>query len=267
MKVLSFLTAILLTFPNLQASQQVNASPSTNSPQATTLLRQSLAALTGSTALTDVTLTGSARRIAGSAVESGTATLKALASGAGRIDLSLPSGGRGEVTNAIVAPATGAWSGPDGISHPIPLHNLLSEPAWFFPAFAIAHRLSTTGYVATYVGHETHNGQAVEHVSVLQSSSLQMPPGIPSLTHLSQVDFFLDSTTLLPAAITFNIHPDNDMGLDIPVEIRFSGYQKAGGSLVPYHVQKYLNNGLTLDFQVQTVTVNTGLSSITFSAL
>ena len=127
--------------------------------------------------------------------------------------------------------------------------------------------LSDLGYVATYVGHETHEGQAVEHVSVSQTFSFPDAPGAPSFAHLTQVDFFLDSTTLRPTAIAFNIHPDNDAGLDIPVEIRFSDYRSVNGAHVPYHVQKFLNNSLVLDFQAQTVTLNSGLSAASFSAL
>src|SRR5216684_3702539 len=66
MKVLSFLAALLLTFPNLEASPQASAPTSTSPTQAATLLSQSVAALTGKAALSDVTLTGTARRIAGS---------------------------------------------------------------------------------------------------------------------------------------------------------------------------------------------------------
>jgi len=265
MKVVSFLTALLLSSPNSQASPQASAPTSTSSTQAATLLAKSAAALTGNVALSDVSLTGTVRRIAGSDNESGTAVLKALSSGAGRLDLGLPSGQRSELSNVSAAPA-GSWSGPDGISHAMAYHNLLTEPAWFFPAFAVARRLSGTGFVAAYVGHETNNGQAVEHVSVLQSSPLPTPAGGVSFEHLTQVDFFLDSTTLLPAAISFNIHPDNNALLDLPVEVHFSDYRVVNGAQVPYQIQKFLNNSLLLDFQIQTVSFNTGLSANTFSA-
>jgi hypothetical protein len=260
---------------------------STTSPQPLVLLQRSLSALGGAQTLTDVTLSGTARRIAGSDDDTGPAVFKALASGAGRTDLSLSSGQHSEVSNPSAAAPAGTWSGPDRISHPIAFHNLLSEPAWFFPAFAIARRLSGSGspvqagYVATYIGHETHNGQAVEHLSVSQTSPVPNPPGGFSFEHLTQVDFFLDSTTYLPAAISFNIHPDNNALLDIPVEIRFSDYRPvasssgsglatnnsplATSSMVPFHVQKFLNNGLLLDFQAQTVTFNSGLSPATFT--
>jgi len=258
---LTFLVLLILSISQLTIAQQT-ASSSTQ--QASQLLQQSLAALQGNTPLTDVTLSGTAHRIAGSDDESGTAVFKALASGAGRMDVRLSSGQRSEVQNLTATPPTGAWSGPDGASHPIAFHNLLTEPAWFFPAFAIARRLSGSGFVATYVGHESHNGQTVEHVSVSQTSSTQGSPGAPTYQHLTQVDFFLDSTTFLPSAISFNIHPDDNALLDLPMEIRFSDYRVTGNSQVPFHVQKFLNNSLFLDFQAQSVTPNSGLTGATF---
>jgi hypothetical protein len=71
----------------------------TSDPQAVSLLQKSLAALTGSTSLTDATLTATAQRIAGSTNETGTATLKATALGDSRVDQSFPSGNWSEIRN------------------------------------------------------------------------------------------------------------------------------------------------------------------------
>jgi hypothetical protein len=109
------------------------------------------------------------------------------------------------------------------------------------------------------------DGQAVEHVSVSQNPPSQFPPGSLSFQHLTRADFFLDSNTFLPSAITFNVHPDNDAGLDIPIEVRFFDYRAINGAQVPYHVQKYLNNSLTLDFQTQSVIFNSGITAGSFS--
>jgi len=233
--------------------------------QALLLLQRSAAALSGGQTLTDVTLSGTARRIAGSDDGTGTAVLQAIATGAGRIELSLSSGQRSEVCNLTATTPAGAWSGPDRVSHAVAYHNLLTEPAWFFPSFPIARRLSSSGYVATYVGHETHNAQVVEHVSVSKTPPAQAGAGAPFVQHLTQVEFFLDSTSLLPVAISFNTHPDSNVLLDIPVEIDFSDYRAINGSQVPFHIQKYFNNSLSLDFQASSVTLNTGLTASTFN--
>lgn len=256
----AFLVLVILSITQLTAAQQT----ATSDTQGLLILQKASAAMASPAApLTDVTLSGTARRIAGSDDETGTGLFKAMVSGAGRMDLSLSSGQRNEVQNLTAAPA-GAWSGPDGVSHPMAYHNLLAEPAWFFPAFAIARRLSGSGFVATYVGQETHDGQAVEHVSVSQTFSSRSASSTLLFKHLSQVDFFLDSTTLLPSAIAFNIHPDDNASYDIPIEVRFSDYRSVNGMQFPFHVQKFLNNTLLLDFQAETVTFNSGLSASTF---
>jgi hypothetical protein len=258
---LSLVAALIVSVFLPLAAQQ---SPST-SPQAVQYLQRALAALSASTPLADVTLSGSAHYIAGSDDETGTATLKAVV-GASRIDLNLSSGPRSEIQNSqnsSGASTVGAWSGPDGVSHPISFHNLLTDPAWFFPAFPIKHGLSS-GYGATYVGHETREGQAVEHLTIFQTSVVPLPAGVPTMAHLSQMDFFIDSTTFLPAAVTFNIHPDNNELLDIPIEVRFSDYRAVKGVQVPFHVQKFLNNSLILDLQFATAALNTGLAASQF---
>jgi len=252
--ILSFVLAASLLIPT--------ATPQTAANPAAQYLQRALAALSANTPLTDVTLTGSAHYIAGSDDETGTATLKAIA-GASRIDLNLSSGPRSEIYNSSGGSPAGTWSGPDGVSHAISFHNLLTDPAWFFPAFPITHGLSS-GYGATYVGHETRDGQAVEHLTIAQISAVQSPHGAPQITHLSRMDFFLDSTTFLPAVTTFNIHPDNNALLDIPIEVRFSDYRAVNGVQVPFHVQKFLNNGLILDLQFQTAALNTGLATSQF---
>jgi hypothetical protein len=252
---------VLLTFAKTALAQQATAS----APQATALLQQALSALTGGQPLNDVTLSGTARRIAGSDDESGTAVLKGLAAGASRVDLSLSSGQHSEIRNLSTALPAGSWSGPDAIAHRIADHNLmLIDPAWFFPLFPISRGL-TAGYAATYIGQETRNGKAVQHIAIAETSGVPSPSGSPSLAHLSQMDFFLDAATLLPAAATFNIHPDNDAGRDFPIEVQFSDYRNVNGVQIPFHVQKFLNNGLILDLQFSSAAVNTGLSPTEFA--
>ena len=263
MKLLSFFAALLLSFPNSLASQQAASSPPASSTQATTLLARSAAALAGGVSLSDVTLTGTARRIVGPDDESGTVTMNALARTGARLDLSLPSGARSELRNTTSAAPVGSWSGPDGVLHPTTNHNLLTDPGWF-PAFAISSFLSAPNAVITYVGPETRNGQPVNHVTASQQFPALSGNGATLMQHLTQTEIFLDSNTNLPVAITFNIHPDNNAGLDIPVEIRFSDYRSVNAVQIPFHVQKFLNNSLLLDLQFQSAALNSGLAAAAF---
>ena len=265
MKVLSALTALIFSFSHFPSAQQASPPGPSSSSQATTLLTQSVAALMGQAALSDVILSGSARRLAGSDDETGSGVLMAITDGASRMDLSLPSGTWNEILSTSLAQPSGSWTGPDGLTHQMAFHNLLVGSSWFFPVFPIARGLSAAGYVATYVGPEIHNGQAVVHVSVSQVSTAYIPQTVVALQQLSKLDVFLDSLTLLPAAVSFNMHPDNDALVDIPIEVRFSDYRSVKSSQVSFHIQKYMNGSLILDFQAQSATLNSGLSPSQFT--
>jgi hypothetical protein len=275
----------LVTSP-LSAQQSPSTSaPVANDPQAVALIQRSLVALTGGAAVTDVTLTGTARRIAGSDDETGTATLKATALGDSRVDLVLPSGNRSEIRNhsAIPLPGAlpngvpaemtqtnqpaGAWSGPDGLLHGMASHNVMSEADWFSPAAMLTRIISKPGYVFSYLGPEDFNDTQVIHIQASEplAQTIKAPPGVPALMqHLSQIDIYLDPTTSLPVALGFNTHPDNNALLDMPVRVEFSGYQAVNGVQVPFHVQRYLNNSLALDFQFSSATFNSGLAAANF---
>jgi len=257
--VLPLVVLALSVLPSL--AQQV---PAAGNPQAIQLLQRALSAITKGAPLQDITLTGTARRITGSDDETGQAILKALGTGESRIDLNLPSGQRSEVRAISNHCQVGSWSCPDGIVHPVPNHNLSTDPGWF-PAYTLVNTLAAQGAVIAYQGPETRDGQSVIHLTVSLQFA-QLPADAANLTqHLSQTEIFLDANTLLPAALSFNIHPDDNALLDIPIEIRFSGYRPVNGAQVPFHVQKFLNNGLILDLQFQTVTINSGLTASSLS--
>jgi hypothetical protein len=253
------LLAVILLLATLLSSAAQQTSPA--SPQPLQILQQALSALNGSTQTRDVTLSGSAHYVAGSDDETGTAELTAIATGASSMKLSLSSGPRNEVRNLTVDPPTGTWSGPDGISHNIIYHNLLNEPSWFSPVAAISRVLASPESAASFVGTETIDSQNVQHVSITQGPPASAASVIPaSLPHLTQVDLYLDSTSFLPAAMRFSIHPDDNALLDIPIEVRFSDYRNVSGTQIPFHVQRFLNNGLVLDLQFQSAVINSGIT-------
>jgi hypothetical protein len=245
------------------AAQQL----STQTPQATQgipILQRSLGVLTGATAIKDVTLTGTARRVAGSDGETGTAVLKALATGEARMDLGFPSGQQSEVWANTVDVQAGKWTGPDGKAHAMSPDNLMTDSSWFFPTLTLNRWLSTPGYAISLVGQESRNSEAVEHVTVSLLASALPAELSARFQHLSQMEIYLDSASGLPVTLTFNTHPDNNALLDIPVEIQLSDYRAVKGAQVAFHVEKYLNNVLILDLRFDAVTLNTGLSASDF---
>lgn len=229
------------------------------------ILQRSLAALVGPSTVSDVTLTGSVRRIAGSDDETGTITLKALATGEARIDSSFPSGQRSEIRATLDSGPAGNWNGPDGALHEASQHNCWTDATWFFPAFLSAYSGSPSVQVR-YVGAETHDGAQSLH---LRSTMVVPgdPKGNPSafVAGLSQMDIFLDPQSYLPIAVDFNIHPDANGSSDIPVEIQYSNYQNVTGKQLPMRVQEYIQNGLYLDITISSASLGTGLSSTEFA--
>ena len=250
---------MLLVAPSLAAQQ------APRDPQAVALAISALTALTGGAPVNDVALTGAATQIAGSTRETGTVTLKAKGTQESRIDLALSSGRHTQIRNQAPGYAQGAWSGPDAISHPIALHNCWTDAEWFFPPLSSLAALGSPDLAVSYLGQESRLGISVQHLRFWRQVSTRSTNAIQLIHRLSAVDMYLDSASLLPVAITFNLHPDVDAGTDIAAEVRFSDYRLVSGIRVPFHVQEFLNGGLVLDLEFQTVTLNTGLSPSAFS--
>src|ERR1700733_9960969 len=110
----------------------------TQDPQALALATQTMAALIGTTRVNDVTLIGTATRTAGSDIETGNITLKALGTAYSRYDLNATGGTRSDVpTLATSGAPQGYWIGPDGSTHAQSMHNCTNDAAWFVPHLSI----------------------------------------------------------------------------------------------------------------------------------
>jgi hypothetical protein len=248
----------LLLIPFTAHSQQA----AIQNPQAIALATQALTALTGPAQVSDITLTGTATRTAGSDVESGSITLKALGNPNSRFDLVLTSGTSSEIRNASNGTPQGSWITPDSVSHAMATHNTLTDAAWFVPELSVLSQISNPNFIVSYVGQETRAGAAVQHLHFASQSTSTDPTGL--LQRLTAEEVYLDASTFLPVALTFNTHPDIDAGTNIPVEIDFSNYQQVNGVQIPFHVQKFLNGSLFLDVTVQSVVLNSGLPASDF---
>jgi hypothetical protein len=232
--------------------------PPASSPQALSIAAQSIAAQTSGNAISDVTLTGSATWTSGSDTETGNATLLASGTNEGRIDLALSSGTRTEVRDAQTGTKLGEWNVQNASSGKFAFHNCLTDAVWFFPV--LGSLAGGSNVVFSYIGQETRNGAAVQHLRTYASQPSKSAVSATNLLQqLSTMDYYLDATTLLPSAITFNVHPDNDAGANIPVEIDFSNYQAFSGVQVPTHIQKYLQGTLLIDLTISGATFNTGI--------
>jgi hypothetical protein len=220
-------------------------------------------ALTNGLLVRDITLTGTARRIAGSDDEAGQVVAEALATGEMRVDYNYASGARSEFRRVSANGATETWSGPEGTKRDVVPHNVAPLSPWFSPATLLQTWEQRADVSLAYVGRESKGGHAVDHLTVAgEVAALHHPKVMLTLLQkAARVELYLDADTGLPTAIEYNTHPDKNLAQDIPVEIRFSDYRLADGVQAPYQIQKYLNRTRVLDIRVSAVALNAGLSA------
>jgi hypothetical protein len=226
-------------------------------------LQASLAAMTGKASIQDVTLTGNAEVIAGANDETAPATFKALSNGSTGEQLSLSAGVSREVRIHGSSGPTGTWTKGDGVQHTISGHNLMAGAAWFSPAIVISQLISDPTLAIVYAGEE--NGLLHFRADRPQPEALGATGKL--LQHLSQVDIYLNSANLLPVRLEFNAHAESNANVDIPVTIQYSNYHTVNGVALPFRIQKYFNNSLALDLQVQSAEINTGITAATLGGM
>jgi hypothetical protein len=251
-------TVIALAVLSYSVSAQ-NQPPASN-PQAVAYAAQSIVAMAGSTTISDVTLTGTVTWNDGA--DTGTATLRALGTGESRMDLALTSGTRTEIRDASTGTALGQWLA-QGTSGLFASQNCMTDAVWFFPALgALA---AGPNVVLSYIGQESRNGGTVQHIQSYVYQSGQSSGSGPTTQQLSTMDFYLDARTLLPVAVAFSMHPDDNAGTNLSAEVDFSNYQTVNGVAAPMHIQRYLQGNLVVDIAVSNASFNTGLALSTFA--
>jgi len=227
-------------------------------PQAIALAAQAITALTGGVPINDVTLTGN---VTWGGSDTGTATLSALGAGESRMDLALTSGTRTEIRDAQTGMQQGQWFAPNTASGYFASHNCWTDAVWFFPV--LGSLAAGPSVVLSYVSQEDRNGETVQHIQSYVYQSAQFPGISPQ--QLSTMDFYLDATTLLPVAVTFSAHPDDDATTNLLVEINFSNYQSVNGVAVPTRIQRYQQGNLMVDVTLSGASFNTGLALSSFT--
>ncbi len=244
----------------LTVATNLHAQSLTSDPQGLKLATQALTALTGGAPVADVSLNANVIWIAGSDYLTGTATLKAKGLSESRIDFSLGNTTRSEIRTVSGGFPTGSWAKNAATPQALSVHNCWTDAAWFFPALSSLAQVPNPNFSFSYVGLEKHGGVSAQHLRLFQVFP-QDTKGLMAVERLSATDVYLDPASMLPLAIAFRVHPDDNMLTDIPMEIRFANYQSVNGVQVPFHVQRMLNGGIVLDVVVTNAAINTGISA------
>ncbi|HKW16866.1 MAG TPA: hypothetical protein VJO35_05100 [Terriglobales bacterium] len=234
-------------------------------PTAIALAQKSVSVLTGGTVISDVTLSGNVISMLTNDTDTGTAIFEAKGQQESLVTLRLTSGNRLEARNGRLGMPGGAWAFGGKASTRMAQHNTWTDSAWFFPALSSLSQTTNPQFIFSYLGQEQHNGLPSQHIRVFQLP----PPGMANspVSALSTMDFYLDVNSYLPLAVAFNQHADDNIGTNIPAEIRFANYRLVQGAQIPFHFQKLLNGDLVLDVTVTGALLNTGLLDGIFNLL
>jgi hypothetical protein len=231
-----------------------------NSDQmAITLAEQTMAALVSAqSSVTSITLNANVTSPDGSETTSGTGTFNAQGLGQSRVDLDVGGATRSDARTM----ATGTWQVNGGTATAYAGHNCMTDAVWFFPALSSLAQTANANYVFKYIGLEEHASVNTQHIRVFQVFP-QDSTGL--LAQLSVMDFYLDPITSLPVAIASQVHPDANLYVNIPTEVRFSNYQTVNGLLIPFSFEQMLNGNVVLSATVTSVVVNPTLPQNQFT--
>ena len=186
----------------------------------------------------------------------GVARIEASEGARVRVELPGAAGPFVETRQVVNGEASGA-AGEGGASRPRALHNLLGEWAWFFPALLSTSQPASPAFCFDDLGAGSFEGEPALHLAI---SRLRMPSGVAMpawLAPSSRADLYLDPQTLLPRALVFVQHPDSDMEVAIPVEVRYSDYRVVQGVQLPFHIERFYNGVRQVTLDVIQCNLNT----------
>jgi hypothetical protein len=252
------LCSYLLTTSTLFGASSTTTATGSTGANATSLLGQLSTAFSGGNVVHQVQLTGNASWHAGSLNDTGSATLSAATTGASQLQLSLSSGTRTETASGEGTSLICTWAGEDGVTHSIDPGNCWRPFVWFLPPLSLQPSLlpSYLGAVDLGSGKVGFGSTTYRHFQ----GELVFPNLTGTLTsdimQRSTADIGLNSTSLLPAVLSYNIRPDNGAPIPIAVEIHYSNYQPINGVQIPFTIQRYINGTLQLEISVTSAQVN-----------
>lgn len=247
----------LLTIAGLSAAAVAQEAPAPQ-PNSSALIGQMSRAFSGGQAIHQMTLSGNATWHAGSEEDSGPVTLTASADGQFQMTLQLGSGQKLETRTGTGASAACNWTGSDGVAHEIDLGNCWKPAVWFLPAISLQPSMLSGSLVAGDLGQGTIGSDSTLYRHLQAGLQLTGPPvrTIANIQKQSTTDIGLDPNTMLPAVLAFNVHPDNGAQFFIPIEVHYSNYQNVSGAMIPFLIQRYVNNSLQLEITVESAQVN-----------
>jgi len=200
-----------------------------------------------------ITINGSADWVAGSTRDSGPVTLNAKADGSSEVLLAFANSRHAE-TSSSFARRSCQWLDKNGVSHEVKGVSCLTPLPWFSPA--TLPLLLSTPAVTVRDGGQLSEGNLLRHQLIVDLSGTYIGQHAQAFAAATQVKISYDPATLTPTRLEYNLHPDNDNTLSIPVRVVFSDYRTFSGIPVPFHMERYIDGALELRVAVDSVVLN-----------
>jgi hypothetical protein len=262
MRISRFALLSVLVFAVVSATARQSSPPATQAPQrdpqAVALLQQAIGAM-ATTAPNDSTANGSVTVVEGSTTQTGTIQILTLGTTQTSETLDLPNGQRSIIySNLDALEATGAQS-----SNP-PLQQIVTDQCADFPLPLLQSFLSNSDEAIIYVGAETLNGQAGQHIQVWNTFNSQPILQNLALAPFSTRDIWFSSSSGLPVKISYARRAGGGSVPKIPVEVFYSNYTNVNGILYPFQINKSLTGTPWTTITISGVSFNTGLTASQF---
>ena len=223
-----------------------------------TWVMQAMQALTGGTQVSSVTESGTAVWNPGGGQGTGSISLQSTGNTNSEVQLTTSAGNRTEQRSwaSDDSGPIGQWTDLEGNQHQMAQHNCWTDAVWFFPALSMLSDYSDPTMIYNDLGAEQYDGVNVEHIQAYRYIA-GLPQGIQSeLQRLSTVNYYLNSQTAIPVAMTFSTHADGDLHIDVPVILLFEQYQAVDGIQTPLQVTRMANGSPLYQVTISSVNVN-----------
>lgn len=201
-----------------------------------------------------IELSGTAEYILGSTDETGAFTASCDLSDQSKYSLRLSSKTYEESRVEGDENTSGTWTDEQGNAKDMALHNAVTPAAWYCPQVVVARILKSRKLSISEVV-DSGDEDTANLIHLVVSPNAVSDEIKRRTLPLIKVDLYIDRTTQRLAAMRFNLHPDNNVTVDVPVEIRYSDYQLSGGVWVPHSIDKYVNNVPALKINIESATL------------
>jgi hypothetical protein len=139
----------------------------------------------------------------------------------------------------------------------VPVADYMTDDAlpYHLPGLVLLNDVGNPNYSIVLVGVDTWNGTAAVHIQIVNGTD----PVNPQLT---QQDWYLDPSSLLPIAVAYVIPNQTDPTQFSAGSITFANYKQVGGLLVPFAFTVTVDQSESVT--VTSATFNSGIPATTF---